>query len=110
MKLILLAFAVSFALAFAHLHGSALREPELCIGAQYAIVMQTAAKLQERQLPAGEWCQRPAARLPRQAHPCNCHKADCKDPDPDHLPAHVDSACLSYCHIGDCRCVTQDCP
>ena len=64
---------------------------------------------QERQLPPGEWCQRPPVTSPK-AHPCTCHQHDCSDPDPTHVSAHVDQACQSFCHVDQCLCAKQDCP
>lgn len=83
--------------------------PMLCMGAQLAIVLNTAAKLQERHTPPGEWCQRPAPTMSKKAHPCDCHKHDCEDPDPDHLSAHTDPKCDNYCNTKDCRCAVHDC-
>ena len=82
---------------------------EMCLGAQLAVVHATAVKLQERKLPDGEWCQRPASRMSTKAHACSCHKHDCADDDPDHVSAHTDRACLSYCTVKDCRCAVMDC-
>lgn len=83
--------------------------PHLCVGAQLAIVHATAAKLQERSTPDGEWCQRPETRMPKGAHACECHKASCTDKDPEHLPAHTDAQCLNFCSVEKCSCPEMDC-
>jgi hypothetical protein len=64
---------------------------------------------QEKQLPPGEWCQRPPIAS-KKAHPCHCRQQDCRDPDPTHVSAHVDVQCKSYCHVDACGCLKQDCP
>ena len=79
--------------------------PEMCLGAQLAVV-----HAQERKLPENEWCQRPEVPMPKGAHACSCHKADCADGDPNHLPAHTDPQCQSFCTVASCSCVFQDCP
>ncbi len=73
------------------------------VGAQAVIA-------QERHTPEGEWCQRPMAAMSKKAHACACHTASCTDPDPDHLPAHIDAMCLSYCRVTSCKCPKADCP
>ncbi len=78
----------------------------LCMGAQHAIVLAAA---QEHKTPDGEWCQRAPAQSPK-AHACACHATTCSDPDPDHLPAHVDVNCLNYCTVAQCLCPKADCP
>lgn len=91
-------------------HGLERPPPMLCMGAQLAIVHQTAFKLQgERHTPPGEWCQRPAPTMSKKAHPCDCHKHDCDDPDPNHLSAHTDPKCENFCNTKDCRCAVHDC-
>lgn len=81
----------------------------MCPGAALAVVHATAMKLQERSTPDGEWCQRAAPRMPKEAHACECHKHDCTDPDPDHVSAHVDAKCLNYCTVAKCECAAMDC-
>lgn len=81
----------------------------MCPGAALAVVHATAAKIQERATPPGEWCQRAEPRMPKGAHACNCHKADCTDPDPNTLPAHTDAKCLNYCTVAQCDCPKTDC-
>lgn len=81
--------------------------PMLCIGALHAIVM--ASGKQERATPKGEWCQRPEAGMPKEAHACGCHKQDCTDGDPNHVSAHTDAMCLNYCTVAQCACGTMDC-
>jgi hypothetical protein len=80
--------------------------PQMCMGAQMAVVMAAA---QETTLPADEWCQRAPVRSTK-AHACACHQASCSDPDPEHLPAHTDAKCLSYCRTTSCQCPKADCP
>ena len=79
----------------------------LCLGAQHAIVMASAK--QERKTPDGEWCQRPEANMPKEAHACDCHKQDCTDGDPEHVPAHTDPMCLNFCTVSQCSCPGMDC-
>lgn len=98
----------AFVLAF--FVGGLLIQGGFPVGAGPLCLMAQTVAAQERQLPNGEWCQRSVAKMTKQAHACECHKADCTDPDPDHLPAHVDAMCLSYCHVNDCRCTKMDCP
>lgn len=81
----------------------------LCLGAQLAVVHAEAAKLQERSTPKGEWCQRKQTRMPKGAHACGCHKADCTNEDPSLLPAHTDAKCLNFCTVSQCACPDQDC-
>jgi hypothetical protein len=75
----------------------------LCMGAVHA------AAAQERSTPPGEWCQRPPVRSTK-AHACACHQHDCTDPDPNHVSAHVDAACLNFCTVSQCQCAHMDCP
>lgn len=89
--------------------GPSIHVPAMCQGAQLAVVMEAAAKLQESKLPKDQWCQRPAPGMSNKAHLCFCHQADCTDPDPDHLPAHTDPQCKKYCDVSGCRCTTMDC-
>ncbi len=86
--------------------GAPLRSTPFCVGALAAQITQA----QERTLPPGEWCQRPAQRMDRKAHACTCHKHDCADEDPTHVSAHTDPQCLSYCTVTACRCLSMDCP
>lgn len=84
--------------------------PELCMGAQLAILHATALKLsQERSTPEGEWCQRAEPQMPAKAHACDCHKHDCEDHDPSHVSAHLDPQCLNYCNTKSCACKHTDC-
>lgn len=77
-----------------------------CMGALRAKVMAA----QERSTPPGEWCQRPQPEMSKKAHSCACHQHDCSDPDPSHVSAHTDSACLNFCTTANCRCAVHDCP
>ena len=70
----------------------------------------SSATTQERRTPPGEWCQRPAIPMPAKAHACSCDKANCADPDPNHVPAHMDRKCLNFCAVDNCSCVETDCP
>lgn len=79
--------------------------PQFCA---HALALQSVAA-QETKLPADEWCQR-APSTNKKSHACKCHQASCSDPDPNHLPAHTDAMCLSYCRIDSCRCAKNDCP
>lgn len=83
--------------------------PQFCLGAQQAQGHAMMIASQERSTPKGDWCQRPAPQMSKKAHPCSCHKADCADDDPNHLPAHTDAACLNFCNVKDCRCAVHDC-
>jgi hypothetical protein len=80
-----------------------------CAGALHAAAV-AAAQAPERKTPDGEWCQRETPQMNAKAHACRCHQHDCEDPDPTHVSAHIDSHCLNYCTVSQCRCATQDCP
>lgn len=83
--------------------------PQFCLGAQQAQGHATILASQERSTPKGEWCQRAQTRMPKGAHACGCHKADCTDEDPNHLPAHTDAKCLNFCTVASCKCPVHDC-
>jgi hypothetical protein len=82
--------------------------PVPCIGAIHSATL-LAAQGPERKTPDGEWCQRPEKQMSQKAHACSCHKHDCSDPNPSHVSAHIDTQCLNYCTVSQCRCPVQDC-
>jgi hypothetical protein len=115
--------ALAFALLVAVLSAQGFEHPmpQMCPGARHAVVMAVAAQPaaqeqeppgddpQERpKLPAGEWCQAPAASMPKKAHACRCYR-ECSDSND---PARIieDPKCTVYCKPSQCRCELHGCP